>query len=253
MPDLWISVAILLTFFLAGVVKGVIGMGLPSVSLAILAVLIDLPSAMALLIAPSLVTNAWQGLSGGHLRQILQRRWLFLLSATLAIGLGSAMFSWFRIPVLTALLGALLALYAVLGLTGLQLRPSPSRARALAVPTGLINGVLTGLTGSFVVPGVLYLQALQLPRAELIQAMGVLFTLSTLALGVSLYITDALPATLTATSLLAVLPAVAGMPLGQRIRSRLSDSMFRRTFFVGLLLIGGYLAWSALLALGGQS
>jgi len=59
------TLLILATFLLAGAIKGVIGLGLPSVSLAILTVAIDLESAMVLLLAPSLVTNFWQGLSGG--------------------------------------------------------------------------------------------------------------------------------------------------------------------------------------------
>ncbi len=44
------TLVILATFLLAGLVKGVIGLGLPTVSLAILTVALDLPSAMVLLL-----------------------------------------------------------------------------------------------------------------------------------------------------------------------------------------------------------
>ena len=63
------------TFLLAGMVKGVIGLGLPTVSLALLTVALDLPQAMALLLVPSFVTNLWQAMAGGRAREIAGRLW----------------------------------------------------------------------------------------------------------------------------------------------------------------------------------
>ena len=68
-------IAILGTFLVAGLVKGVIGLGLPSISLAVLTVVTNLPSSMALLLVPSLVTNIWQAVRGGKIRVILIRLW----------------------------------------------------------------------------------------------------------------------------------------------------------------------------------
>jgi len=59
------------------------------VSLAFLTVAIDLPSAMALLLAPSFVTNVWQAIVGGHGKAILLRLWPFLFMATVTVWLGS--------------------------------------------------------------------------------------------------------------------------------------------------------------------
>ena len=106
---------------------------------------------------------------------------------------------------------------------------------------GAVNGVLTGMTGSFVFPGVLYLQAIGLPRDVLIQAMGMLFTASTVALGVSLGGQNLLTMELGAVSAAAVVPAVVGMLLGQRLRKRMSEALFRRVFFLALLALGLYI------------
>ncbi len=106
---------------------------------------------------------------------------------------------------------------------------------------GCANGVLTGLTGSFVVPGVPYLQALGLPRDMLVQAMGALFTLSTAALGLALAGRGLVGAGLGAVSVLAIVPAVLGMILGRRLRARLSETAFRRAFFAGLMALGLYI------------
>ena len=66
MTDTGALILVGLTFVLAGGVKGVIGLGLPTVSLAILTATLGLHSAMALLVAPSLVINVWQALVGGN-------------------------------------------------------------------------------------------------------------------------------------------------------------------------------------------
>ena len=102
------------------------------------------------------------------------------------------------------------------------------------------------MTGSFVVPGVLFLQAMGLPRDMLIQAMGILFTASTLALAVALQGNGLLTIELGTVSSAALLPAIIGMVIGQRIRQRLSEEIFRKVFFVALLVLGAYIIVRAL-------
>ena len=113
--------------------------------------------------------------------------------------------------------------------------------RWAAPSAGFINGILTGLTGSFVVPGVLYLQSLSLPRDQLVQAMGMLFTCSTLALAAGLAAQDRLPAQLSLGSALAVLPALLGMVVGRGIRAYLSEASFKCIFFSALIALGAYI------------
>ncbi len=236
-----ILIAIAGTFFLAGAVKGVIGLGLPTVSLALLTVAIDLPSAMALLLVPSFVTNLWQALVGGHLKAALGRIWPFLFMATVTVWLGALALTRVDLAWLSALLGALLVVYAAFSLAGLRLAVTARQEAWTGPLAGAANGILTGMTGSFVVPGVLYLQALGLTRDTLIQAMGLLFTASTIALAVALGGNDLLSLELGVWSAAAVLPAILGMALGRRVRRRLSEQLFRRVFFIALLLLGGYI------------
>ena len=248
MPDAQVIIAIGSTFLLAGTVKGVVGLGLPTVSLALLTVAFDLPTAMALLLAPSFVTNFWQAVTGGNGGVILRRLWPFLLMATVTVWIGAIALTRVNLHVLTALLGLLLVIYSAVSLSGLRLNV-PARHEVWAGPLiGSANGVLTGMTGSFVVPGVMFLQAIGLSRDLLIQAMGMLFTASTLALAAALQRASILTMELGLISIAAVLPALAGMVLGQRIRRQLSEAMFRRVFFIALLILGSYILVSALTA-----
>jgi uncharacterized membrane protein YfcA len=228
-------------FLLAGTVKGVIGLGLPSISLGLLAATMDLRMAMILLLVPNVATNLWQAFIGGHFFTLLRRLWPFLLAASIGIWFGAAWLDSVDTKLLSALLGLLLVIYAIIGLMRPPVAIAPQHEGWAGPLVGAINGVLTGLTGSFVVPGVLYLQSLGLTRDQLVQAMGMLFMASTLALGAALGGRDMLGGGLLWVSLAGVVPAVVGMVAGQGLRGRLSEAVFRKLFYIALLLLGLYI------------
>ncbi|EWH02136.1 sulfite exporter TauE/SafE family protein [Halomonas sp. BC04] len=138
--DPLLLVLVALTFLVAGTVKGVIGMGMPTVSLALLTATVGLPSAMALLLAPTIITNIWQALVGGHLGQILRRLWLFLLASTVTVWLGVSVLARVDVRWLSALLGVLIIYYALSGLFRLGGGAIMRHGRH----AGAVNGALTG-------------------------------------------------------------------------------------------------------------
>lgn len=243
-----IEIVVFLTFLLAGTVKGVIGMGLPTVSLAVLAVALDLTSAMALLLVPSLVTNFWQALVGGQFISLLKRLWAFLLLAGGTVIFGSMALSLIDLSWLSALLGLLLVVYSLTNLIGFRLSVPQSRESSLGPVMGICNGVLTGMTGSFVVPGVMYLQAIGLSRDSLVQAMGILFSVSTVALLGALMWQGLLTSSLGITSTWAIIPAIIGMIVGQKIRKNIPQDRFRLVFFYSILILGMYILMNNLMA-----
>ena len=245
MTDPAIILTIAATFLVAGAVKGVIGLGLPSVSLGILTAALDLPTAMALLIVPSFVTNAFQASVGGNAGVIFARIWPFLLMATATVWIGASALTRVDLDLLSSLLGLLLIAYATINLAGLRLVISAGNERWAGPVFGVANGVLTGMTGSFVVPGVMFLQAIGLSRDMLIQAMGMLFTASTAALALALQNKNLLTGTQSVVSALALAPALIGMIVGQAIRKRLSETRFRQVFFISILALGGYIVLGA--------
>ena len=188
------------------------------------------------------MTNVWQGVVGGAFLAVLRRLWLLLGAVCLGTWFGVRVLANTDAALLSALLGVLIGVYAAWSLAGFRV-PGPGKSESWLSPViGGVNGVLTGLTGSFVVPGVPYLQALALPRDTMIQAMGVLFTVSTVALAVAMNDFQLLTLDLGTLSAAGVLPALLGMVLGQRLRNRLSDTAFRKVFFSALLVLGIYLA-----------
>jgi uncharacterized membrane protein YfcA len=243
--SLWALVSAV--FVLAGLVKGVIGLGLPTLSMALLAVWMPPAAAAALLVVPSLVTNLWQLQPWYSVMAMLRR----LAGMQLGIVAGTLLGAWcFGAPAGSGAmlaLGLALAGYAAWGLLGRSLALPARHVAWLGPVVGALTGAVTALTGVFVLPAVVYLQALRLPRDQLIQAMGLSFTSSTLALGVALAGQGGYSATGAGASLAMLVPALAGMALGQRLRQRISVAVFRRCFFIGLALLGLYMAGRELL------
>ncbi|KMO16540.1 membrane protein [Methylobacterium platani JCM 14648] len=232
----------LATFLLAGFVKGVIGLGLPTVAVGLLATMMTPAQAAALLVVPSFVTNIWQLLAGPRFGALLRRLWPMMAAIAAGTVASAGLIAGATGPGLGSALGFALVAYAAIGLAGLALRV-PARAEPVLSPVvGLLTGLVTGATGVFVIPAVPYLQALNLGRDGLIQALGLSFTVSTVALAAGLAREGALPLAAGTASLVTLAPALLGMVAGQWLRGRVSASTFRRVFLVGLLLLGAHLA-----------
>jgi len=228
-------------FLSAGVVKGLVGFGLPTLSLGLLVLVTSHPAAMTLILIPSFVTNAVQAVQGGSLKVLVQRLWPFFAAAFVCVWGGARLLTTLPAGVSETLLGILLVLYAAPGLSGVRLNVPKQSERPVATLAGFTNGVLTGLTGSFTVPGVFFLQSIGLPRDQLVQAMGVLFLVSTCGLALSLKSVDLLEINQLSLSAAMVLPALAGQWAGIKVRGRLSEAAFRRLVFLALLGLGIYL------------
>jgi uncharacterized protein len=229
-------------FLLAGGVKGLIGLGLPTVSLALLVHFMPLQDGAALMVVSAIVTNIWQASSGGNGLALLKRFWPMLAMLCIATWIGVGILAKSDPHLMSGCFGVLLTLYGIVGLTRPAPRPVGCAEVWVSPLVGFANGLVNGLTGSYVFPGVLYLEALQLRRDELIQAMGILFLVSSSALAASLAGHHVMTGRLFALSVVALVPALAGYYAGQYWRKRLPEEAFRKVFLVSLIGLGVYTA-----------
>lgn len=229
-------------FALAGMIKGMIGLGLPAISMGLLTIVMSPFQAASLLIVPSLLTNFWQLFAEGRVIRQIKRFW----SLILGIVVGSI---WSIFPTLSdtqfpseALLGSMLALYGIYGLFAKNL-PNLSRHQHWLSPlVGYLGGALTVSTGVVLIPVVPYLQSLQLQRDDLVQSLGLAFTVSNVCLAAFLYFNPVEHIQFSYQMvLMGLIPALIGMWLGAKIRYRISEVRFRRLFFMGLIALGGYM------------
>jgi len=227
--------AVGLVFVLAGGVKGITGMGLPTVAVSLLGLWMAPAQAAALLVVPSLATNIAQcrGPHARHLAALLWPAWLALAVATVMVPEMSRAPSPINAH---RLLGVVLVLYGLFGLWRPALADLSRQATWVGVVAGAVTGLVTAATAVFVIPLGPYLQALRLDKDALIQALGLSFTVATLALAVRVQMSGGL--SLSGPSALALAAAFVGLWLGTRVRNRISGPVFQRSLFVVFIGLG---------------
>ncbi|HEY0801279.1 MAG TPA: sulfite exporter TauE/SafE family protein [Steroidobacteraceae bacterium] len=241
--DLLRAALIATVFVMAGVVKGISGMGLPTVAMSLLGIFLAPTEAAALLILPSLATNVAQ-CTGPHLRALTKRLWPTWLGLVLACIFSPGPSVATATSKAQMFLGVVLMLYGVWGLSQKAVPRVPNQPAWAGVVPGAITGFITAATAVFVIPMVPYLQILRLEKDAMIQALGLCFTVATVALAIRLRAADAF--VVSASTVLALSMALAGIWVGSRLRSKLSQPMFQRILFVVFIGLGGVNLWRSI-------
>jgi uncharacterized membrane protein YfcA len=237
----------LAVFLLAGTVKGLVGLGLPTITIALTSLVLPLTEAIALIALPTIFTNVWQAAIGGKFWVILRRQWPLIVPLMIALYLtmwlvGQKGPNWAFL-----VLAAVLIVYSGLGLLRIRLHIHADLEKPLAPVIGVVSGFVAGLVGVPIIPLMPYLQGLDIKPSELVQSLGVVLCATSLTLTVSLLNFGLLDGPRAIVSAAAVVPALAGMWVGQQIRLRLSVEQFRLAVFWALLLTGLYTFTSRLL------
>ena len=263
--DLFDLLAISLIFLLGGIVKGGVGLGLPSISIALMALWIPFEQAMGILILPVVITNIWQAFYGSALLLIIRRLWVLLLgifigaiiSATFAINSDSR--------TAAALLGLVCIIYAGLNLSGIRFTVSVKKEPILNPIIGISTGLITGVTAFFVIPAIPYLQSLDFGKSvlglknkktegtvaknekimkdALIQSFALTVLVGTGGMTLGMGVRGAIPISIIVLGTYTTLIAIVGMIIGRAIRNKLSLEFFRRLISITLLGLGSLMVF----------
>jgi uncharacterized membrane protein YfcA len=233
-------------FLLAGLIKGVLGLGLPTVSVGLLAVAMPPSRALAIVIVPAIVTNIWQTFAGPYLRDIIRRLWPLMAGVALGIWLNAGSLTGAHARYGNVALGVLLVIYATVGLSKFHFQVAPRNEKWVGGIVGVVTGVISASTGVQVIPSMPFIQAIGMEKDELVQALGVFFTVATIALGFTLSRYGLLSGATALPGAVAMVFSFAGVFIGQAVRSRMPAESFRRWFLIAMILLGLYLAATAI-------
>jgi uncharacterized membrane protein YfcA len=238
-------------FLLAGFIKGVLGLGLPTVSMGLLAVTMPPGQALAIVIVPAIVTNIWQTFVGPYLRDIITRLWPLMVGTVIGIWLNAGLLTGPYAPYGTVILGLLLVTYAVVGLSKFHFKVTRRDEKWIGGIVGVTTGLISAATGVQVIPSMPFMQAIGMEKDELVQALGVFFTVATVALAFNLTTSGLLTAATALPGAVAMVASFTGMFIGQAVRTRMQPEAFRRWFLIAMIFLGIYLAGNAVTRLHG--
>ena len=231
---------------LAAVVKGAIGFGFPTLGTPLLALFVDVKTAVALLIVPNIVMDAIQASRRGALVATVRRFAFLVLGGAVGTIVGTAMLAVLATRTATLVLGATIVLFVLLNATRWSPRVPRDAARWLEAPVGFAAGVIGGVTNVPGTPLVIYFYALGLGKHEFVRAVAVTFVLYKLVQLGAVTWYGLLTWSLLGWSAVLTLVALAGFRLGLAIQDRLDQTTFNRAVLIFLGLLGGWLLVRAL-------
>lgn len=230
-----------LAFVLGGVVKGALGVGLPLVAVPLLSLWLPSPQAIALLMAPVLLSNLWQAVEGGRVRSSLRRFGGLIAAQCVATVITVRMTLALSVEQLNVMLALAVLLAVALMAWQPSLRISPRRERVVGVGIGLMSGLLGGvsaLTGPVIIT---YLMALKLQREDFIGSISIIYLSAAIPLYGALMLFGRVGVQEIGLSVLALLPMGLGLLAGKAVRQHLDENLFRRVLLAFLCVLAALL------------
>lgn len=226
---------------LAGVVKGAVGFAMPMVMISTLSSLMAPELALAALIGPTLATNGVQALrQGGRAAWgSIKRFRVFLAVGCVTLAASAQLVTLVPQNVLLLLIGGPVVLFAAVQIAGWRPRFAPS-ARAEALVGGFA-GAVGGVSGVWGPPTVLYLTAIETPKADQMRIQGVIYGLGAAVLTLAHVQSGVLRAETWGLSVGMIPPALLGMWLGLKVSDRIDQGTFRKATLVVLAVAGANL------------
>jgi uncharacterized membrane protein YfcA len=221
-----------------GAVKGVVGLGLPIVSISIMSTFLSVPTALALVVGPTLMSNLWQLLRARYALQGLRRFWPVMV--TLAIGVWASASLVLRVSpaMLYGILGTIVVVFSLSAVMNPHLRVPARAEKWLGAAAGLAGGLIGGVSHVYGPPVTMYLVALHLPKEVFVGAVGLIWFAAALPLAAAYVYYGVLTAELAPWSALACVPALGGFLIGQWVRDRIDQESFRKVLLGFLVLLG---------------
>ena len=236
-----IIAAVVGSLIVAGLLKGIIGVGMPVVALPLLSLFIDVKSAAMLLSMPLIFSNLPQALEGGRTGRCLVQLTPVMLGTIPGVFLG--------VRVLLALdadVARMIAGLVLMGVGGVTLFAPTLRIQSrLFLPTGITFGFFGGILGGIAAMAgplvFIFLLAKGLRGQAFTKEASLYLVVSSGLLAIVLTASHAFSWLDVAVSAAAMLPVVLGMSVGQQLRDRIAPETFRTLVLIAVIAAGAEL------------
>tara|TARA_B100001093_G_C26846253_1_gene1022922 strand:+ start:3128 stop:3880 length:753 start_codon:yes stop_codon:yes gene_type:complete len=225
-------------FFLGGLVKGTIGVGLPTVTLTLLSFFFDIKDSISFILIPVILTNLVQMLDGKELKSIFQQTKFFLITSVVFVIPGFLILRAINSNTILLILASLLVLNSCLVLFNKIITIKRHTSFQTQFWIGALTGITTGVTSIYTMPFIFLIQSLKFNKEKLIQLMGLSFFLYSLTQFTLFYSFSMINEKVLLFSSVACAPIIFGVISGKYLRKVLSEKAFRLLFNYMLLISG---------------
>ena len=222
---------------IAGVIKGMVGFGMPMVMISGLSTFLSPELALAGLIMPTVVANVMQALRQGPQAavQSIKRFRVFLIAGFFMLVLSAQLLRFVSPDVMLLMIGLIVVVFSSAQLFGVRLQLAAPSSR-IEAGVGIFAGFIGGMSGIWGPPTVMYLTALGTEKKEQIRVQGVIYGLGALTLVGAHFGSGILRADTFVFSLAMVPPAIVGMWIGGKVQDRIDQETFRKVTLIVLTI-----------------
>ena len=244
--DYLILIQIILIFFAGGLIKGLIGVGLPTVTLTFLSFIFDIKVSISIILLPIIITNLYQMIDGKYLKKIVSDTKFFQISAFIFVFLGFYFLLIFNSNTILIILAVILIFNSILGLTKYEIQFKNFKSKYYQLFIGSMTGVVTGVTGIYTMPFIFLIQSLQYTKNQVIQLMGLTFFIFACTQFLLFSFNDLINIKILILSTVACIPILIGVYLGTILRKKISEALFKLLFNLMLVIMGVLLITKAI-------
>jgi len=233
---------------IAGLVKGMIGVGMPVVAFPLLSMLVDVQTSIMLLSMPLVLSNIPQALEGGFVAKTLWSLTPVLVGMIPGVWIGVAVLLSADPAVAKIVAGAVVILVAALILLAPKLQVKQRMIGPVGLGAGFCGGLLGGiaaLSGPLVF---IFLLAKGLSGKEFTKEASMFLVVSSILLASALTSSRQFDWHDVLISTLATVPVVVGMLVGQKVSDAIPADAFKKLVVVAVLLSGAQLVWKGVFA-----
>jgi uncharacterized protein len=230
---------------LVAVLKGAIGFGFPTVATPVLALFMDVKTAVAVLVPPNVAMDAYQARRRGNLGATARRLAVLMVFGGVGTVLGTRLLVTLPARVVTIVLGAFVLLFVVLNATRFSPRIPARWERWFSAPVGFVVGVVGGITNVPGTPLVIYFYALGMDKHEFLRSAAVTFLSYKIVQWAALIYYGAFTWSLLLAGIGLTVVALAGFKVGLAVQDRLDQTAFNRGVLIFLAALGAWLIYRA--------
>ena len=242
---LGLIVFLIFTFIVSGIIKGFLGLGLPSTAMGLLTLVIEPIHAISVMVAPILFSNIFQYVRSSHQYKTYIELRVFALSIIVSIFVTSLFITAYPKSLLTLAIGFSMVVFSLNQWFGFKIKIGPSYSFQVLI--GTLSGVLGGLSSIWSPPVAMYLIARDYAKEDFISATGFLFMVGGIPLGLGLYFAGALTFAIAVQSFGALIFVLIGFRIGEYLRSFVNQQTFRNFVLVAFIILGSRLIFEGVI------
>ena len=238
-------VFLIFTFIVSGIIKGFLGLGLPSTAMGLLTLVIEPIHAISVMVAPILFSNIFQYARSSQPYKTFTELKVFALFIIVSIFVTSLFITAYPRSLLTIAIGSSMVIFSLNQWFGFKIQIGPSYSFQVLI--GTLSGVLGGLSSIWSPPVAMYLIARDYNKEDFISATGFLFMVGGIPLGLGLYFAGVLTFVIAIQSFAALIFVLIGFRIGEYLRSFVNQQTFRNSVLVAFIILGSRLIFEGVI------